>query len=137
MLRCLACAAGGGCDGRAGGTPQPQGEGSGDRPPLDPAQPNGAAAARVYMIIKNASGKSDRLLSASTQRADKVELHSAGKGAAAFVVRNGKELALYGDGPSLVLTGLKKPLHAYDDFKMTLVFEKAGPVAIDVMVEEE
>ena len=104
--------------------------------PWTPAQPNGAAAARVFMIIKNASGKSDRLLSASTQRADKVELHSAGKGAAAFVVRNGKELALYGDGPSLVLTGLKKPLHAYDDFKMTLVFEKAGPVAIDVMVEE-
>ncbi|HWE17831.1 MAG TPA: copper chaperone PCu(A)C [Hyphomicrobiaceae bacterium] len=104
--------------------------------PWTPAQPDGAGSARVFMIIKNGSGKPDRLLSASTQRADKVELQSAGKGAAAFVVRHGKELTLYGNGPSLVLTGLKAPLHAYGDFKMTLVFEKAGPVAIDVMVEE-
>jgi copper(I)-binding protein len=105
--------------------------------PWTPAQPKGAEAVRVFMTIKNTSGKPDRLLSASTPRAAKVELRAAGKGAAAFVVRNGQELSLYGDGPSLVLTGLKTPLHAYDDFKMTLVFEKAGRVAIDVMVEEQ
>jgi hypothetical protein len=35
-----------------------------------------------------------------------------------------------------VLTGLKTPLPAYDDFKMTLVLAKAGRVAIDVMAEE-
>jgi copper(I)-binding protein len=35
-----------------------------------------------------------------------------------------------------VLTGLKKRLNAYDTFRLTLVFEKAGRVPIDVMVEE-
>jgi copper(I)-binding protein len=95
-----------------------------------------AATARVFMTIKNGSGRPDRLVSASTPRAGKVELKDAGKGAAAFAIAAGAELGLYGDGPSLVLTGLKKALDAYDDFKMTLVFEKAGPVAIDVMVEE-
>lgn len=100
------------------------------------AQAKDATTARVFMTIKNGSGARDRLLSASTPRADKVELKDDRKGAGAFAVKTGEELALYGDGPSLVLVGLKKQLDAYDDFKMTLVFEKAGPIAIDVMVEE-
>lgn len=105
--------------------------------PWTPAVPEeSATSARVFMTIKNAGGRSDRLVSASTSRADRVQLNDAGKGPAAFAVRTGEELALYADGPNLVLIGLRKPLHAYDDFKMTLVFEKAGPIAIDVMVEE-
>lgn len=99
-------------------------------------QPKGAASSRVFMTIKNGSRVPDRLLSASTPRAEKVVLDHAGKGPAAFAVRVGEELALYADGPGLVLTDLKKTLYAYDDFKMTLVFERAGPIAIDVMVEE-
>jgi periplasmic copper chaperone A len=93
-------------------------------------------SARVFMTVKSLSGRPDRLISASTTRAGKVELHDAGKGAAAFSVGRGKDLVLYGDGPSLVLSGLKSPLHAYDDFTMTLVFERAGRVEIVVMVEE-
>ena len=104
--------------------------------PWTPASPKGAPTARVFMTIKNDSGRTDRLLSASTPRAARVELNGAGKGAAAFTVRRGEQLGLAGDGPSVVLIGLKKPLQAYDDFKMTLVFERAGPIAIDVMVEE-
>ena len=65
-----------------------------------------------------------------------MELNAVGKGAAAFVVKDGEELGLAGDGPSVMLVGLRKPLNAYDDFKMTLVFERAGRITIDVMVEE-
>jgi copper(I)-binding protein len=104
--------------------------------PWTPTTAKGATSARIFMTIKNAGGRPDRLVSASTMRADKVQLNDAGKGSAAFSVRSGEELALYADGPSLVLIGLRKPLEAYDDFKMTLVFEKAGRIAIDVMVEE-
>lgn len=96
----------------------------------------GAVTARVLMTIRNKGRASDRLVSASTSRASKVELSGASKGGAAFVIKSGEELGLAGDGPSIVLVGLKKPLDAYDDFKMTLVFEKAGRIAIDVMVEE-
>lgn len=104
--------------------------------PWTPASVKGSNSARIFMTLKNGSGQSDRLVSASTPRAEKVELNAAGKGRATFVVRKDEELSLYGDGPSLVLVGLKRPLSAYDDFKMTLVFEKAGAIAIDVMVEE-
>ena len=96
----------------------------------------GTVTARVFMTIKNDGRAADRLVSASTPRASKVELNGVGKGDTAFVVKAGSELGLAGDGPSVVLVGLKKPLDAYDDFKMTIVFEKAGPIAIDVMVEE-
>jgi copper(I)-binding protein len=100
------------------------------------ASAEGATSARVFMTVKSLDGRPDRLIAASTPRAGKVELHGAGKGAGAFSVGRGKDLVLYGDGPSLLLTGLTSPLHAYDDFRMTLVFERAGRVEIDVMVEE-
>jgi len=102
----------------------------------------GVTTARVFMTIKNSGGAPDRLISASTRRAERVEL-SVGDGAAkdtksaaAFTVGAGKVLALHAKGQHLVLTGVKKAFHAYDDFKMTLVFEKAGLMVIDVLVEE-
>jgi copper(I)-binding protein len=104
--------------------------------PWTKASAKDAASARVFMTVKSRNGRPDRLIAASTPRAGKVELRDAGKGAHAFSVGKGKDLVLYGDGPSLVLTGLKSPLQAYDDFKMTLVFERAGRVEIVVMVEE-
>ncbi len=96
----------------------------------------GAVTARIRMTIKNSGRAPDRLVSASTPRANKVELDGGNKGGAAFAIKSGEELGLAADGPTVMLIGLKKPLVAYDDFKMTLVFEKAGRVAIDVMVEE-
>ena len=47
------------------------------------------------------------------------------------------ELILRSDGPHIVLSGLKKPLRAYDSFALTLVFEKAGAVNVQVSVEEQ
>ena len=40
------------------------------------------------------------------------------------------------NGPHLLLSGLKKRLDAYDSFKLTLVFEKAGSMVVEVAVEE-
>jgi copper(I)-binding protein len=103
-----------------------------------------ATTARVFMTIENGGRAPDRLLSASTPRADKVELaaggHAAGKDgkpAAPFSIAPGKALVLDAKGRHLVLSGLKKAFHAYDDFELTLVFEKAGRVVVDVIVEEE
>jgi copper(I)-binding protein len=39
-------------------------------------------------------------------------------------------------GAHLLLTGFTKRLDAYASFAMTLAFEKAGSVVIEVMVEE-
>jgi copper(I)-binding protein len=104
--------------------------------PWTPASAKDATTARVYMTVKSLNGRPDRLVSASTARAGKVTLDDAGTGAAAFIVGRDKDATLHREGPSLILTGLKSPLAAYDDFTMTLVFEHAGRVEIVVMVEE-
>jgi copper(I)-binding protein len=104
--------------------------------PWTKASAKDATATRVFMTVKSLDGRPDRLIAASTARAGKVELDAANKGPTAFTVGRDQDLVLYGDGPSLMLTGLKSPLHAYDDFTMTLVFEHAGRVEIVVMVEE-
>jgi copper(I)-binding protein len=91
----------------------------------------------VSTTIKNA-GPSDRLLSASTPLADAVEIREpgTGKALAALAIGSGKRVELKRDGPHLELTGFKKQLDAYESFAMTLVFEKAGSVVIEVVVEE-
>jgi periplasmic copper chaperone A len=94
----------------------------------------------VFMTIKNRGAGPDRLISASSPIAVKVELHGspdmAPTGGGKFPIPAGKMLELKRDGPHLMLSGLSKQLDAYQDFKMTLVFEKAGRLQVDVMVEE-
>jgi copper(I)-binding protein len=100
------------------------------------AKVNDAKTAHIYMTVRSVDGSPDRLVSASTTKGGKVMLDDAGKGRQAFAIARDKELVLHSGGPNLVLTGLKGPLSAYDDFNMTLVFEHAGRVPITVMVEE-
>jgi copper(I)-binding protein len=108
--------------------------------PWTPATEKGGGTTRVFMKIKNLGGVPERLIGASTVAAAKTELQEpagdAGKPIAAVVIEPGKEAQLTLDGPHLVLTGLKNRLDAYDSFKLTLVFEKAGRMVVDVAVEE-
>jgi periplasmic copper chaperone A len=113
--------------------------------PWTPATPDeGGGTTRVFMKIKNLAGSPERLVAASTPAATKVELQEpGGDGAVAFgkplaavVIATGKETELTRKGPHLVLTGIKSRLNAYDSFKLTLVFEKAGRMVVDVAVEE-
>ncbi len=95
---------------------------------------------RVFMRIKNLGGAPERLIGAPTVAAEKTELQEpagdASKPTAAIVIGPGKEAQLTLDGPHLVLTGVKNRLDAYDSFKLTLVFEKAGRMVVDVAIEE-
>jgi copper(I)-binding protein len=92
----------------------------------------------VSMTIKNRSGATERLLRASTPLAAGVAIRQPGNpnALAAVVIGSGKDVDLKRDGPHLELTGFKKRLDAYESFAMTLVFEKAGSVVVEVMVEE-
>ena len=102
-----------------------------------------AATTQVFMKIKN-RGAADRLLHASTPVAASVALHEAvgadasqaAKPVAAILVGAGADVDLVRAGPHLLLSGLKKRLDAYDTFKLTLVFEKAGSMVVEVAVEE-
>ena len=98
----------------------------------------------VYMKLKNGGTASERLLRATTTLADKIDLiepRTLGSMAlptvaTALSVPARGELVLNADGPHLLLSGVKKRLNAYDSFKITLVFERAGRMEIEVMVEE-
>jgi periplasmic copper chaperone A len=102
------------------------------------------ATVAVCMKIKNRSGSTERLIGASTTAATRTELlEPAGDGApgatkpaAAILIAPGADTTLERNGAHLRLSGVKKPLGAYESFKLTLVFEKAGRVTVDVAVEE-
>jgi len=65
-----------------------------------------------------------------------AEASQAAKPVAAIHVGAGADVELVRNGPHLLLSGLKKRLDAYDTFKLTLVFEKAGSMVVEVAVEE-
>jgi copper(I)-binding protein len=96
----------------------------------------------VSMTIRNA-GKPDRLLRAATLEAAKAELRAGvppdaeGEVISAIPVDGRGEVNLKRGGPHILLTGVKRPLGAYDGFLMTLTFARAGKVEVEVVVEEK
>ncbi|HKZ95651.1 MAG TPA: copper chaperone PCu(A)C [Hyphomicrobiaceae bacterium] len=90
--------------------------------------------ASVSMKIASKAHEADRLLSASSTIAERVELAAAAAGSG-FVVPAGGELQLTSTGPHIALDGLRKPLNAYGTFPLSLMFERAGRIDIEVMVE--
>lgn len=99
---------------------------------------NGAA----YLTLATSAPTADRLLSASSTAAGKVELHNhimVGNVAQmrpvdAIEVAPGSPTVLQPGGLHIMLLDLKAPLQAGTSFPLTLVFEKAGAVTVDVAV---
>jgi copper(I)-binding protein len=83
------------------------------------------------------------LLRAAAQNAAKTELRAGtppdaeGDVIASVPIGGKREVNLKRGGPHILLTGVKKPIGAYDSFPMTLTFERAGKVEVEVMVEEK
>lgn len=104
------------------------------------AQKNGA----VYMIIRNGGAEPDSLLGAHSGEAESASLHGTtitGEGVAqmrsadAVEIPWGGEVRLAPGGVHVMLAGLKIPLFEGVSFPLTLVFERAGEVAIEVEVQ--
>ena len=114
------------------------------RHPWSRATPPGAKVAAGYFEIRNNGKQSDRLLSASTPVAKKVEMHvteHAGEVAKmrqlrAFEVPGRERLALEPNGAHLMLVDLVQPLKKGERFAMTLRFERAGEVEVQFEVQE-
>lgn len=102
----------------------------------------GTQTIAVCMTVKSLAPKGDRLLSVSSPIASKVGYHRGDgvlEGAAAGAqlrVEGRQTLEMSMTGDRFVLTGVEKALWAYDTFQMTLVFERAGRIVVDVLVEE-
>lgn len=100
--------------------------------------PNSAA----FLKLVNQGKSDDALVSASTTMAERVELHTMSMEGDVMKMRTIDSIELKaenslamkpGQGPHIMLFGLKKPLKAGEKFPMTLTFRKAG--AVDVSIE--
>lgn len=109
------------------------------------AAPGGDAV--VSMRIRNVGKRPDRLVGATSPAADSVEIVSATPVAPAkpaaptppptIPIPQGAVSELGRNGAHLVMKGLKARLTAYALVPVTLRFERAGAVAIEVMIEEK
>ena len=114
-----------------------------DHPHARPTPPGGRTGA-AYFSVANKGGSPDRLLRASSPRAASVELHSMSmegnvmrmRALPAVALPAGGMVKFEAGGLHVMLTGLKQPLKAGERFPMTLVFEKSGPVTVEIAVEE-
>ncbi|MCY3669531.1 MAG: copper chaperone PCu(A)C [Alphaproteobacteria bacterium] len=103
---------------------------------LLPSRPGAA-----WLTIRNAGGQ-DRLVGAESPAADRVEIHTHVHEGGVMMMRRvdaidvpaGGEAALEPGGDHLMLFGLKAGLKTGSSFPLTLLFEKAGPVTVEVRV---
>lgn len=112
--------------------------------PWSRATPAGATTAAVYMMLHNKGDKPDRLIGAETDIAATAQIHLMNMDNGIMTMRqvDGVDIPPAGSaemaphGLHIMLTGLKKPLAEYDTFDMTLIFQQAGRVTVEVEVEE-
>lgn len=107
------------------------------------ATPAGATTGAVYLTIMNKSRDVDRLLGASSDVADKLQIHEIKVVNGTMEMREvsgglpvpaGGSVVLKPGGYHVMLIGLKKPLKASETIPLTLNFEKAGKVSITVPI---
>jgi copper(I)-binding protein len=112
--------------------------------PWSRATPNGAKTGAVYMTIDNKSGTADRLTGASSDVADKVQIHEMKVANGVMQMREITDgLPVPADGSvvlkpgsyHVMLIGLKKPLTAGETFPLKLTFAKAGSISVTVPVQ--
>lgn len=96
----------------------------------------------AFMTMK-AVGGADRVVSASSPVAEKIELHETINDGGVMKMREVPQMVLAA-GQAMVLTpgsyhilliGLKKPLNRGESFPLTVAFEKAAPVTVTVTVQ--
>ncbi|MBL8658886.1 MAG: copper chaperone PCu(A)C [Rhodospirillales bacterium] len=102
-----------------------------------------AANGAAYMIIGTSADTPDQLVAATSPAAGKVELHThivegdimRMRPVKAIEINPGEPAVLKPGGLHVMLIGLKAPLKEGEKFPLTLTFEKAGTVTVDVIVQ--
>ena len=104
---------------------------------------HGQRAGGAFLKFDNRGSAADKLLSVRADVADSVEMHSMTmegdvmrmRQVPAIEVPGGQAVELKPGGLHLMLMGLRQPLRAGSSFPLTLKFERAGEVKIDVRIE--
>lgn len=108
---------------------------------MPPTAPTSAA----YLVIHNKGAVADRLTGADTPAADKAEIHehveSAGmmkmQHVASVDIPAGGEATFAPGGYHVMLFGVKQQYRDGQRFPLTLHFEKAGDVTVEVAVQKD
>lgn len=106
------------------------------------ATPPGASVGAAYVTLANRGGADDRLVSAATPAAQSVMVHESVEedGIAKMrpleivTVPVAGTLEMRPGGVHIMLMGLSAPLKQGESFPLTLVFEKAGEMTVDVEI---
>ncbi len=106
-----------------------------------------AKAGAAFMVIMNTGTEDDRLVAASSDAAARVELHTHKideNGVAkmmeveeGFVIPAGGEHALARGGDHVMFMGLTAPFEHEQMLSVTLTFEKAGDMTVEIPVDLE
>lgn len=111
--------------------------------PWSRAMPPNAATGAAYFVVHNNGSREDRLLAVSTPQASKAEMHTMVQigemmkmqALDSVGIPPGGDAKFAPGGSHVMLFGLRKPLVAGERFPLTLQFEKAGKVDVEVVVE--
>jgi copper(I)-binding protein len=108
------------------------------------ATPPGAKVAAGYMEIRNNGRQPDRLVSATTAAAQRVEIHVTERDGEVMKMREVKTLEipargryeLRPGGSHLMLVDIARPLQKGEKLAMRLTFERAGELEIELEVQD-
>ena len=103
------------------------------------------ASGAIFFMMHNNTAEDDRLIAATADVAQKVELHTHKEDAngvmqmievaEGFPVAAGEMHALARGGDHVMLMGLTRELKDGDTFPVTLTFEKAGEITIEAVID--
>lgn len=108
------------------------------------ATPGGSRVAGGYLVIENRGAVADKLLSASTGAARKIEIHEMAVTDGVMTMRPvegglpilaGSTVKFAPGGLHLMIVGLSAPLVRGDKVPVNLKFEKAGDIAVSFDVQ--
>ena len=104
--------------------------------------PGGVDVSAGYLTIANGSGAEDVLLSASSARASRVEVHEMSmvdgvmqmRPVARLAISAGQSIELAPNGRHLMFYGVRPPFAAGETIPVRLVFERAGTIDVSLPV---
>lgn len=107
------------------------------------ATPGGAKTGAAYVRIENRGMAADQLIGAASPIAAKVGIHTMSTDSGTMVMGPAGDVEVPAQGMvelkphglHIMMMGLTKPLREGETFPVTLTFEKAGSVELQVVVE--
>ena len=107
------------------------------------ATPKGSTVSAGYLTITNKGPDADRLIGGSAVPASRFEVHTTVtengvarmRQVSSLEIKPGETVELKPGGMHVMFMGLKQPLSKGQTVKGTLVFEKAGTVAVEFTVQ--